>query len=113
MATRRKKDAKAEYIKERKKTAASKIAYSNPKMIKISMYEIESIMSADSVAKYILIIGSALVGAVLSAFYSNITVSPLLSSISFATFIFGILFDQFVVNTKRKELLKKGADIWK
>ncbi len=97
---------------ERKKPAQYKAAVSDPMMITISMYEINSFLVQENTAKIILIIGSILFGGVCSAFLSNIAVSFSIQAISILMFVAGLVSDVYIVHSKFKELKHKGATQW-
>jgi hypothetical protein len=88
------------------------IARSNPKMIEISLHEIKSFFIIESVTKYITIGGSLLVGGIISAYFSAITVNPLIIGFSVAIFVGGLYLDHSLIFKKFRELELKGEGTW-
>jgi hypothetical protein len=112
MVDTRKKDAKVGKIKENKKIRVSNVAFSNPQLIEISLYEIQSFLIAENTAKFVLIFGSLFVGGVISAIFSKIVVSTEIIIFSSFLFVSGLLSDIYITHTKFKELKEKGAKEW-
>lgn len=91
----------------------SEVAYSNPQMIEISLYEIKSFFITESIPKIMMLVGSLFVGSIISAFISGIPTHPIIITLSSAIFVFGIIFDAYLIRTKFKELEEKGAEKWR
>lgn len=113
MASTSGKDPNKNNSKESETISSSKVAYSDPQMIEISLHEIRSFLITENIAKVVMFIGSFLVGGVISAVISKISVNPIIIIVSLAIFVFGITLDVYLTITKLKELEKKGAGKWK
>jgi hypothetical protein len=98
---------------EDEKISQSNVAYSDPKMIEISLYEIKNFLITENIAKGFIIIGSLFLGPVISALIAKTNVNPFILIVSLAIFIPGISFDVYITYSKFKELKKKGAGKWK
>ncbi len=92
--------------------SASKVAHSDPHMIEISVYEIKSFLIIENIAKVILLIGTLLCGGVLSAIFSRINIHPMLILSSVAIFVFGVIFDAYLIYDELRKLEERGEDIW-
>lgn len=99
-------------IEESGKTSISKVARSDPQMIEISLFEIQSFLIAENSAKFVLLIGTLLVGGLISTFLSKISVNPIMIIVSLSIFIFGLILDVYLTYTKFKELKQKGVEKW-
>ena len=99
-------------IEESRKTSISKVARSDPQMIEISLFEIQSFLIAENSAKFVLLIGTLFVGGLISTYLSKIYVNPIIIIVSISIFIFGLILDVYLTYTKFKELKQKGAEKW-
>lgn len=71
----------------------SEVAYSNPQMIEISLYEIKNFLIIESIPKTVMLFGSILVGSIISAFMSGIPIHPIFITLSSAIFVSGVSID--------------------
>jgi hypothetical protein len=91
----------------------SEVAYSNPQMIEISLYEIKSFLITESIPKIMMLVGSLLLGSIISAFISEIPIHPIIITLFLALFVSGVIIDAYLIRTKFKELEEKGAEKWR
>ena len=91
----------------------SEVAYSNPQMIEISLYEIKNFLITESIPKIMMLVGSLFCGCIISACISGIHIHPIIIILVSAIFVFGVIFDVYLIRTKFKELEEKGAGTWR
>jgi hypothetical protein len=98
--------------KEGEKTNISKVAFSDPQMIEISLHELKNFLITENIAKVLLLAGTLFLGAILSAVLSKTSVHPVLIILSLATFVFGVILDSYLIYAKFVDLKRKGAGKW-
>lgn len=99
--------------KEEELVSTSRVLVRDPQMVQISLYEIKHFLTIATWAKVVTIIGSLLVGGVLSAVFSKIPVHPCIVIASLAMFVVGIFLDVYFRRTKLRELERKGSRTWR
>jgi hypothetical protein len=106
------KNANQDDSKEGEITSTSKVAYSDPQMIEISLYEIKTFLITENVAKVILLAGTLFLGGILSAVLSDTPVHLMLIILSIALLVFGLILDGYLIYTKFTNLERRGAGKW-
>lgn len=90
----------------------SKVYIKDPQMVQISLFEIKYFLTTTTWARFITIVGSLLVGGVLSAVFSRTPINSLIVICSFATFVVGVFLDFYLTTTKLRELERRGGRRW-
>lgn len=90
----------------------SKVLIIDAQMVQISLFEIKYFLTTTTWAKLITIVGSLLVGGVLSAIFSRTPINSLIVIGSLATFVVGVFLDFYLTRTKLRELERRGGRIW-
>lgn len=90
----------------------SKVYIKDPQMVQISLFEIKYFLTTATWARLIMIVGSLLVGGVLSAVFSRIPINSLIVIGSLALFVVGVFLDVYLTRTKLRELERRGGRRW-
>jgi hypothetical protein len=84
------------------------VSTSDPKMITISYHEIKSFLIIESCTKYLTLVGSLILGSVLSPLLSNEPINYAWCAIGIFVFIGGFIGDSVLVFRKLQELARLG-----